>query len=84
MLKYDDLIKHTMTFVQGACVEWNSHSKQFIHVTSHDFHDFVFRTHIIAYKYLQGQIPLDGSCSDFECEVAMNVKKIFGVHLPKE
>lgn len=77
-LNRDDLLKQTHRWVWGACVEWNDHAKQF-DVTSTAFTDFVSRTHWVVFRFLRGQQTLDGSCSDFECTLALEAKYTFGL-----
>jgi len=76
----DDLNKHLRTFVLGHCFLWNEATKQF---SAHDleFYGFVNRTLGQCMLYLNAEITLDGSCSDFECVVASEVKAIFHDHI---
>lgn len=78
-LNRDDLIKQTHRWVLGACIEWNDHFQQFADTSSREFRDFVNRTHHIVFRFLRGQQTLDGSCSDFECTLALEAKYTFGL-----
>ena len=74
-----DLMEHTLKWVWGACVLWNQHAKLF-DMNSVKFQEFVHRTHDVAWKHLtQGKI-LDSSCSDFECCISLDAKRLFGVY----
>lgn len=71
-----DLIEATLRYVIGACFQWEQHAQQF-NGRPDDFYRFCLRTHDVAYKYLKGRKTLDGTCSDFECTVALNVHTTF-------
>lgn len=76
----DDLNKHLRTFVVGHCCLWNDHAKQFTALDL-EFYGFVNRTLGVCHRYLNAEITLDGSCSDFECVVASEAKAVFHDHL---
>ena len=78
-----DQVKHTLRWTLGACVEWNQWAKQF-DMNSREFHDFALRTHTVVWRYLRGIQTLDGSCSDFECTLAIEAKHVFGHMFQKE
>lgn len=83
-LHRDDLLSATLAWVMGKCFEWNLHAQQFVLTfddQDHRFQDFVHRTHTVVWRYLQGHITLDGTCSDLECTMALEAKRIFGYHL---
>jgi hypothetical protein len=77
-----DLMTHTMAYVFGQCMLWNQHAKQF----NGDWNDqaflsFAHRTHNVCWRYLNGQQTLDGTCSDFECDVAIKCRAVFKSHI---
>ena len=73
----DDLINATLTYVTGACVEYNSHVKIFSDTSSADFYLFRNRVHDVVWKYIHGHKVLDGTCSDFECTLALSAAPVF-------
>lgn len=79
-LDISDLIKHTNLWVLGQCVTWNLHAKQFADMAGREFHDFVNRTHTVVFRYLRGTQTLDGTCSDFECTIAIEARRVFGLY----
>ncbi len=76
MLNSFDLVNATLRYIMGACLEWEQHAKQFIG-RPEDFHQFCLRTHDVCWKYARGQKTLNGSCSDFECTTAMEMRRAF-------
>ena len=71
-----ELVNHTLQWTWGACIMWNQWAKQF-NIGDPAFQDFVHRTHTVVWKYLTGQHGLTGSCSDFECNTAMQARAVF-------
>jgi hypothetical protein len=76
-----DLFKETYRWTLDSCVEWNLWARQFSDMTGKNFLDFVKRTHDVVYGYLQGEKSLDGTCSDLECNLALEAKKVFEAYL---
>jgi hypothetical protein len=74
-----DLIKNVSLYVQGACLEWNRHYKQF-DANGEEFQRFCERTTEIVFAYIRGKKTLDGSCSDFECTLSIDASKVFGLN----
>lgn len=79
-LHRDDRLQESQAWVLGCCFEWNKHYGQFT-IPSRQFDDFVERTHLTIWRYLQGHIELDGKCSDFECVLGLRAKRLFEPHL---
>lgn len=71
----DDLLQATLTYVWGACVQYNRQMSN--HVSEDQLDQWVTRVHGIVWKYLHGKQTLDGSCSDFECGLALKANSVF-------
>lgn len=56
-----ELFTHTLNWTWGACFAWNQQAKAFSDLNSTAFQDFVQRTHSCVWKYVTGQITLNGS-----------------------
>jgi len=68
-------IDHVRYFVTGALVENFKATGQKID----DVHFDRYRDQCVevVYSYLHGKKTLDGSCSDFQCTIALEAKKVF-------
>lgn len=73
----DDLFLNILRWTTGYCVMWNQMTKQFSDTDTQNFQDFIYRTNTVVYRFLQGQQTLDGSCSDMECDAALQAQHIF-------
>ena len=75
-MNHFELLDATLRYVIGACYKWENDAKQFVG-RPNDFRSFYLRTHDVCWKYLNGQKTLDGSCSDFECDTAIKMRRVF-------
>lgn len=67
-------LKHVEWFVRGACQEREERDPGF----TNDLHQFTMSTLTVVWRYLRMQQRLDGTCSDFDCHVALEAEKVFG------
>lgn len=79
-----NLMTHTLAYVYGRCMLWNMEAKQFADLNSQEFLSFAHRTHNVCWRYLHSRQNLDGSCSDFECTVALDARSLFHHHINTE
>lgn len=76
MITRSELMTATLRYIVGVCYEWEQYAKQFVGRPD-DFYQFCLRTHDVCWKYMWGQKDLDGSCSDFECTTAIEMRAVF-------
>ena len=74
-----ELIKQVRRWVLGACTEWNEQMRQFADLAGAEFRAFIERTTNTVLRYIRGQQTLDGSCSDLECTLAHEARRLFGM-----
>lgn len=69
--------KHIQWFVMGAIHEWNEASGA--NFDDDGLTGYIGSTVNIVIGYLNGTRVLDGKCSDLQCTIAIEAKKIFTV-----
>jgi len=73
VMKYEQ--KHVIWFVKGAVVDYHNAMRSSSSPYEMESHSLAVLDTVL--RYLNGSIELDGRCSDLECDLALQAKKIF-------
>jgi len=69
---HSKMLNFSLMYVTGKCMHYPG--KPSGDLNNSQVMDFISRTHTVAWKYCRDQLTLNGSVSDFECHVAMELK----------
>jgi hypothetical protein len=69
--------KHVRWFVHGAVHDYCNQTHALAPHEHQKRADYVERTLEVVWGYLRGTKTLDGSCSDLQCNVALEAFKVF-------